>query len=308
MAIFAAALWALLLLALTLQDASEVMLLPRRVLRQLRFVSFFYRVTWGAWSALASCLRNGLREHFLSVYGALSMVLLFGLWINRFDTGLWPTALGRADRLRGDASADPRQSALHERRDLLHPGLWRPCAAHQDRASAFGSRSRHGPWLYRGRHWLSAGAVQALLAPRGIGDQAGRASRLATHSPRPVAAPWRRGRLVQIGVLLREWAWGSELLESHLFYPMLAYYWSQHNDQSWLSALAVILDCCTLILVGLEGVPPLQARMTFTMVRQILIEMAQSFRVAPSRYTGGDRLDHPAFLRLRSDLVEAGFS
>jgi hypothetical protein len=37
---------AVVLLVLTLQDVFEVMLLPRRIMRQLRFVSIFYRVTW----------------------------------------------------------------------------------------------------------------------------------------------------------------------------------------------------------------------------------------------------------------------
>lgn len=63
---------AIVLLAVTLQDAFEVMLLPRRVIRRLRFVSFFYRLTWKAWSRIASLFsQNGRREHFLGLYGAL---------------------------------------------------------------------------------------------------------------------------------------------------------------------------------------------------------------------------------------------
>ena len=78
----AVAFGAVVLLVLTLQDVFEVMLLPRRVMRRLRFVSVFYRVTWRAWSWLASLLpRNGHREHFLGLYGALSIVLLFGIWM-----------------------------------------------------------------------------------------------------------------------------------------------------------------------------------------------------------------------------------
>ena len=66
----AAALMGLLLLALTAQDAFEVMLLPRRVLRRVRLVSFFYRLTWAAWSALTQHLpRNNQREHLLAVFG-----------------------------------------------------------------------------------------------------------------------------------------------------------------------------------------------------------------------------------------------
>ena len=89
---------------------------------------------------------------------------------------------------------------------------------------------------------------------------------------------------------------------------MLAYYRSQHDDQSWLAALAVILDCCALILVGIDRVAPLQARTTFTMARQILVEMAKSFNVSPSRYTGDNRLDHEAFLCLGRDLISVNFN
>jgi len=113
--------------------------------------------------------------------------------------------------------------------------------------------------------------------------------------------------LGKLDELLRAWeVWGSELLESHLSYPMLAYYRSQHDDQSWLAAMGCVMDACALVLVGLQGLSPLQARMTFTMARQVLVEMARSFAVAPSRYDGGDRLSHDAYLRLEAMLAEAG--
>src|SRR3954465_9687722 len=68
----------------------------------------------------------------------------------------------------------------------------------------------------------------------------------------------------QSGRGLRSWeTWGAELLESHLSYPMLAYYRSQHENQSWLGVLAVIMDTCALLLVGRHAASPIQARMTF---------------------------------------------
>jgi hypothetical protein len=95
----AVALFAVLLLAFTLQDSFEVMLLPRRVVRQVRFVGLFYRATWAAWSLLAAgLLRNSRREQFLSIYGALSMVLLFRYLDNGSDPRLWLNVLGSADR------------------------------------------------------------------------------------------------------------------------------------------------------------------------------------------------------------------
>ena len=78
--------------------------------------------------------------------------------------------------------------------------------------------------------------------------------RLAADRHRHAVPPRRGGGLDKLDDLLREWeVWGADLLESHLSYPMLAYYRSQHDNQSWLAALAAIMDCCALILVGVRG-------------------------------------------------------
>jgi hypothetical protein len=56
------------------------------------------------------------------------------------------------------------------------------------------------------------------------------------------------GGLNKLEDLLREWEiWCSDLLESHLSYPMLVYYRSQHDNQSWLAALVAVMDSCALI-------------------------------------------------------------
>ena len=42
------------------------------------------------------------------------------------------------------------------------------------------------------------------------------------------------------------------------------------------------------------------------MARQVIVEMARSFEVSPSRYTGGDRLSHADYVRMVSILQQAG--
>jgi hypothetical protein len=117
------------------------------------------------------------------------------------------------------------------------------------------------------------------------------------------------GALDDIATWLRDWeVWASELLESHLSYPMLAYYRSQHDNQSWLAAMTAVMDTCSLVLIGLEEVDPLQARMTFSMARQVVIEMARSFQIPPSRYDGGDRLGTDRYLQMEHAFAEAGVS
>jgi hypothetical protein len=49
----------LLLLGLVLQDAFEVMLLPRRVVRRWRIMRGFFRATWKAWTFVGRLLQPG---------------------------------------------------------------------------------------------------------------------------------------------------------------------------------------------------------------------------------------------------------
>jgi len=50
------------------------------------------------------------------------------------------------------------------------------------------------------------------------------------------------------GSTSRDWErWAADLLESHLSYPVLCYYRSQHKNQSWLTALTAVLDASVLV-------------------------------------------------------------
>ena len=67
-------------------------------------------------------------------------------------------------------------------------------------------------------------------------------------------------------VLLIEWErWSAEILESHISYPILCYYRSQHDNQSWLSALTAVLDTCALLISVVPGTASRQAQLTFAM-------------------------------------------
>ena len=72
---------AILMMAVVLQDAFEVMLLPRRVHRRVRLTRFYFRVAWWAWTGLTRLLPAGeARERFLAVFGPLSMLTLIAGW------------------------------------------------------------------------------------------------------------------------------------------------------------------------------------------------------------------------------------
>jgi hypothetical protein len=98
----------------------------------------------------------------------------------------------------------------------------------------------------------------------------------------------REGSLEELGTVLRQWEqWAAELLESHISYPILGYYRSQHDNESWLAGLTAVLDTATLSIVGLDGVPKAQARRTFAMARHAAVDLSQVLNASPTH--GHDR-------------------
>jgi hypothetical protein len=108
--------------------------------------------------------------------------------------------------------------------------------------------------------------------------------------------------------LLVEWErWSAELLESHISYPLLCYFRSQHNNQSWISALTSILDTSALLIAGVQGREARQAQLTFAMARHALVDLAQIFSLAPV-YDVPDRLPRERYEQLYELLCKSGVS
>jgi hypothetical protein len=106
--------------------------------------------------------------------------------------------------------------------------------------------------------------------------------------------------------LLHEWElWSAELLESHLSYPVLAYFRSQHDNQSWLAALTSILDASAFVMVGVDGACVRQAQLTFAMARHAIVDLCLIFGITP-RLREHDRLTPAELATLRFKLIDAG--
>jgi Ion channel len=304
---FIALILALGLLSIVLQDAFEVMLLPRRVHRRTRFTRFYFGLAWSAWSTIALRLRKGApREQFLSVFGALSMVVLFAIWATTLITGFGLLEWVLQDDHLQVTSPVTEQIymsgvtffTLGYGDVVPHSGAGRAVAV-MEAGTGIGFIAiviGYLPVLYQLFSRREAHVIQ-------LDGRAGSPPTATTMLSRHIEG----GGLHKLDELLREWeVWGSELLESHLSYPMLIYYRSQHDNQSWLTALGAVMDTCAVILVGVEALQPLQARMTFTMARQILVEVARSLGVTPSQYDGGDRLSHDTYVRMQAIFAEVG--
>ena len=112
----------------------------------------------------------------------------------------------------------------------------------------------------------------------------------------------RRNAIDRLDELLEEWEkWSAELLESHVSYPMLSYYRSQHSDESWLAAMAVIMDTCALRLAGAVGIDEFQAESTLSMCVNALHSIAGILCIKPLA-TYPDRLTKDRFYALTDKL------
>jgi len=295
----------ILLLVLLLQDAFEVMLLPRRVQRRWRLVRFYFRGTWAVWSAAGRLRREGAgRERLLSIYGPASMAVLFAVWagglIVAFALIQWAIQSGRHPTHFGDQlyMSGVTFFTLGYGDVVPTTGLSRLVAV-LEAGAGFGLIAvviGYLPVLYQ---LFSRREAHVIQLDARAGSPPTAATMLKRHA--------ESDGLEKLDELLRAWeVWGAELLESHLSYPMLAYYRSQHDDQSWLGALLAIMDTCALILVGVEDIKPLQARMTFAMARQVVLEMARSLGVSADKAADTDRLTQADFAKMVTIFEEVG--
>ena len=114
--------------------------------------------------------------------------------------------------------------------------------------------------------------------------------------------------LPAVDPFLAEWErWAAELLESQLSFPVLSFYRSQHENQSWLAAVTTILDTCALLIVAVEEAKSYQAQLTFAIARHAVVDLSLVFHTQPLA-PEPERLPAARLLRLREMLSAAGLA
>jgi hypothetical protein len=295
-----------ILLSVVLLDAFEVIILPRRVSHPFRFARFFYRNTWRPWASAARWVRpDTRRETYLSFFGPLSLFLLLSVWSAGMIAGFAIVHWGLGSQFNVQASAITFGTCLYMSGTTfftLGLGDVTPLTpvgrtlTVVEAGVGFGFLAAvisYLPVLYQA---FSRREVSISLLDARAGSPPSAAELLRRHGQ----------DLKELGQLLYEWEhWSAELLESHLSYPSLMYFRSQHTSQSWLAALTAVLDACALVIAGIDGGPTRQAQLTFAMARHAVVDLAQILSASPLALAP-DRLPADGLLRLREMLAEAG--
>jgi len=298
-------------------DAFQTIILPRRPTGRFRLTSIFYLITWGPWSAVTRRIRNErVREQVFSIYGPLSLLLLLVMWAVLLISGF-----GFVYYALGTPFLDAMMSHYATMRFGILTDLY--VSGTTLFTLGLGDVVPKMP-LARGVIILESGVGLGLVAlvvgylPVLYGAFSRREVSVALLDARAGSPPTAAELLSRHGfeggqealiVLLAEWErWAAELLESHVSYPILCYYRSQHDNQSWLSALVTILDTCALMIASVQGTPARQAQLTFAMARHALVDLGHVFHlermVETKRGEGFNRLPPEQFRRLCGALGE----
>jgi len=298
----------ILCLLYALLDAFQTVILPRRPSGAFRLTRAFYATTWTPWKFLALRIqRPRKRETMLSIYGPLSLVLLIAVWAVAVMVGFALIYYGLGTPFHDPLLLSTLQTCFYVSGTTLFtlgPGDVTPIT-----------------WLARALVVLEAGVGLGFVAlvigyfPVLYGAFSRREVNISLLDARagspPSAAELLRRHAFDGGEealiqLLEKWeSWSAELLESHISYPLLCYFRSQHANQSWLSALVAILDACALLISGIQEKPARQAQLTFGMARHALIDLAQIFSLEPCTQMP-DRLPQKSFQRLHDQLCAEG--
>jgi hypothetical protein len=305
MRIFVGVLGGVLVLAMMV-EVFFAFLLPRRVKRDPRFVRSVFDYTWRPWRRLARLLPAQAADTMLGLYGPFGLVLNLILWVFVMMLGFACLQWAGGSHLAGSHTVDFGND-FYFSASTMAASAPAGLAAHTSFARIVqvidaGSGLMliaivigYLPALYQAFSRREA-TVSQLDARAGSPPSAGRL----------VARTGEQGGWPALSRYLASWeTWVAELMETHLAYPVLAYFRSQHVNQNWLAAMCTILDSCALTVACAPSGTVDQARFTFAIARHAVVDLSYSFRVETEQ-SATDRLPRPALEDLLRTLHEKG--
>lgn len=289
-----------------LNDVFQSVVVPRPTPARYRITRWVVRPGWRAWRAIAlRTSSTGERERMLGMFAPLVVVVLLVLWLSILALGFGFIFFG----LRGQ----------------LHPVVHDfPTAVYFAGTSVltigFGD-------------FVATSGLARLLALVAGGTGLGtialaisflfslyasfqrREILIVTLDARAGAPPSgvtllettaKLGMIEDLPRFFGDWEkWAAEVLDSHLAYPVLAYFRSSHDNESWVSALGAVLDATTLLLTTVVDGPRGPAKLMFAMGTHLVEDLGRFFRIPGDHDVGVERYE---FDQARERLGAAGWS
>lgn len=296
-------------IALALNDVFQSVVMPRATGRRYRISFYFWRGAWVIWPKLAWGVYSRddeRREDFLAVFAPFMLVWLIGLWVGLLILGFALVLWGmRAEILPAHASfgtmlyfagsslltigfGDVVGRATPPRLVSVLAALAGLSFLSITTAYLF---AVFGSFQQRETFVVTVGA-RAGAPPSGVNLLA-----IAGHSHTQDDLP---------SLMIDGQRWAAAVMESHLAYPVLAFFRSSHDEQSWVGTLGTLLDAATLMMTTIEGVRYGQAGIFYNVGRHAARDLSRYFRVDVPEETVG--IERSEFDHACDRLAAAGYA
>ncbi len=296
-----------LLVGLMLMEIFVAFLLPRRVKRDPAIVRSVFNYAWLPWRRVARMLPTQAEDTMLGIYGPFGLLLNLVLWVAAMMLGF--ACLQWA----GGSHLGPMRASVSFGNDLYFSAA----TMTTDGPAALSAQTTFA----RTVQVITSGSGLAVLAIvigylpslyQAFSRREATVSQLDARAGSPPSA----GRLIlrtvghdgwpAVNRYLGSWeSWVAELMETHLAYPVLAYFRSQHVNQNWLAAICSILDACAFTIAAAPQGTVRSTRFTFAIARHAVADLSYSFKVTPTP-PDPDRLPLSDLEELMRELAELG--
>jgi hypothetical protein len=299
------------IILLTLNDVFQSVIVPRATGRRYRMSVHVWRSIWRFWPGMAWRLdpeNGGRREELLAVFAPLTLTLLIFLWAALLIVGFGLVLWGLRS---GITPARPSFGAV-----LYYSGTSLLTIGYGDIVS-------HG-WAARlvsvltGLAGLSLLSITTAYLFAIFGSFQTREQFVVVIGARAGAPPSGVNLLAIAGysqtredlppLMIGAQRWAAALMESHLAYPVLAFFRSSHDDQSWVGTLGTLLDAATLMMTTIDGVRDGQARLFYNVGRHATFDLSNYLMIGPKAGEETVGIERSEFEDACNQLVEAGYT
>ena len=298
----------LIVIALTLSDVFQVVVMPRATGRRYRISFYVWRTAWYLWPKLAWRLYpndSDAHEDFLALFAPFMLISILGIWVGLMIFGFAFVLWG----MRGGIA--PSHGSF---------GMMLYFAGTSLLTIGFGDVVGRGGWprlvsVLAALAGLSFLSIMTAFLFATFGSFQAREQFVVTVAARAGTPPSGVNLLAIAGysytrddlgpLMIDAQRWAAAVMETHLAYPMLAYFRSSHDDQSWVGTLGTLLDAATLLMTTVEGVKDGQARIFYNVGRHATRDLSRYFRIRAAKERVG--IEREEFDHACDRLAAAGY-
>ncbi len=274
----------------SLADLFLSVVVPRSVSARFRPSTIFSRTGWPLWRDRSMTIADPeKREDTLAMFAPLLLVTLLAYWVASQMVGygliFWA--------LRGGLRPEPGigGAIYFAGSSMLTIGYGDIVPVHSyTRAIA----------LFAAGGGLATFAIVTTFLFQTFGAFQRREAFVVTISERTGAPPsglefvlrhYKLGLMRDLDPILREsQRWIAEVMETHLAYPVLTYFRSSHDDESWVGTVGALLDAATLLITTVDLDHRGQAEITARIGTHLVRDFGNFFQL-PAEDSAGVEYD-----------------